>query len=762
MRIEQLQLHNFKGITDMSFSMSDASAIILGGKNGYGKTTIFDALELILTGRIERYSNYEKKFIDHRRSLNDVEMPLVCQRDIPDVSVALVATYHDSDGEHRAVLTRRARVAEMSNPVDFGPFKQLFFSKDSEDIHPITDEEQTVLGLDSLAEAYGIIMYLSQEESTLFVKSSDSDRAESIQYLFNTKRFDDRIEKIDKLVAKGIKSYADEIIVQQDSIKARIEDLKKYHVEQEPTEETAYLPLFADNAQIGWDKAEPALGNEEYQGLLAEHGVIDGLLNLVSHWDDVRKFRKSKSIDKILEKSGDYAYYWLFRSKLPMIRLWKDFQDKTVKPFDELELYRIDGYSLYIPAGLGSVINLDEKESLIEFIKHVKALYKSATLAERAYNEMLDQRNRLEAHLRGHAEQMAQTTCPLCGQSYEDERRLLESIQRTTRLQQESNRVFSAQAVNAFLKMQEMLRQTIINPIQTWFNEQGISKEVAESVLNLDIQYLEPRISKLIEKGYITEQPESDARMVEGMFRKAMEDGRESFDTKLDYGWLSEIYQSYGKLMREECRQKAPVMQKRAYLLRQWSSKKSTMMERLLAELKATETKRKTCEDKGRKLKELRDELERQKNAWLKQVITDVEILFYIYSGRIMQDNFFGRGLFMKTEPGKYIYFVSDPQSEVDALYKLSSGQLVALMMSLLLSLNKLYAREKFIAIDDPVQTIDDINVWGFVETLRHEFRDYQLLFSTHELGYGSFLRYKLSKMGIATEYKDMLSERQK
>ena len=116
----------------------------------------------------------------------------------------------------------------------------------------------------------------------------------------------------------------------------------------------------------------------------------------------------------------------------------------------------------------------------------------------------------------------------------------------------------------------------------------------------------------------------------------------------------------------------------------------------------------------------------------------------------------------MKTEPDKSIYFVSDPNSDVDALYKMSSGQLVALMMSLLLSLNKLYATEKFIAIDDPVQTIDDINVWGFVETLRHEFRDYQLLFSTHEVSYGSFLRYKLSKMGIKTEYRDMLQERNK
>lgn len=114
----------------------------------------------------------------------------------------------------------------------------------------------------------------------------------------------------------------------------------------------------------------------------------------------------------------------------------------------------------------------------------------------------------------------------------------------------------------------------------------------------------------------------------------------------------------------------------------------------------------------------------------------------------------------MKNVQGKYIYFVSKYNSDVDALYKMSSGQLVALMMALLLSLNKLYSETRFLAIDDPVQTIDDINVWGFIETLRHEFKDCQFLFSTHELNYGSFLRYKLSNMNINAKYIDMMDLR--
>ena len=51
------------------------------------------------------------------------------------------------------------------------------------------------------------------------------------------------------------------------------------------------------------------------------------------------------------------------------------------------------------------------------------------------------------------------------------------------------------------------------------------------------------------------------------------------------------------------------------------------------------------------------------------------------------------------------------PNDEVDALYNMSSGQLVSIAIALKLSLNKLYSNTPFLAIDDPVQTMDDLNL---------------------------------------------------
>lgn len=759
MRIEQIRLHNFKGIKDMTFSLSETSAIVLGGKNGYGKTTLFDAIELVLTGKIERYENYEKKLFDHRRSLNDVEMPLVCDVTVPDIFVELELSYPNEEGEHRVKVLRKAAIGDMKNPVDFSVFAQLYISINQEEIHPITAEENEALGLVKFAKTYGTLGYLSQEESTLFVKSSDDERVSQIQYLFNTKRFDDRIEKIDKLIQKGVKKYLDELKIEKQNIESRIDDLKRYQIGGQGGDAT-YQPLFVEKAHIKWDLPDVELSNEEYHSLLTEQGLIELLQDMVVHKDDIRRYRKDLFLRSILERSGDFAFYWLYRGKKGLIKLWKEFYDKTFVPFHELELSRLTQYNLIIPGGLAEVVRSEVKASADEALARVSALYRSATLAERAYNEMLDQRNRLESHLQAHVGQLSQTQCPLCGQSFQNEKDLLESIARTTALQRESVRVFSDQAAQELLRMKDQINETIIAPVMLWFTEQGVTKDVVEKYLSLDENYLEVRLAELIKRGYIGEKPKDSIELSEAALRIAIEEHRETYPEGPDYQKLLELHNNYGKFMTEESYQMDALMQKRAYLLQRWSMQQSEMMKRLMEELRLAEMKLTATNEKKQRLNSLSRELERQKNEWLKQVITDVEILFFIYSGRIMQDNFFGRGLFMKTEPDKYIYFVSDPKSDVDALYKMSSGQLVALMMSLRLSLNKLYATEKFIAIDDPVQTIDDINVWGFVETLRHEFRDYQLLFSTHEVGYGSFLRYKLSKMGIKTEYRDMLQER--
>lgn len=54
-RLKKISLENFKGITSRTiFDLEGFDTHILSGPNGFGKTTIFEAIEICLTGEFKR------------------------------------------------------------------------------------------------------------------------------------------------------------------------------------------------------------------------------------------------------------------------------------------------------------------------------------------------------------------------------------------------------------------------------------------------------------------------------------------------------------------------------------------------------------------------------------------------------------------------------------------------------------------------------------------------------------------------------------
>jgi exonuclease SbcC len=108
-----------------------------------------------------------------------------------------------------------------------------------------------------------------------------------------------------------------------------------------------------------------------------------------------------------------------------------------------------------------------------------------------------------------------------------------------------------------------------------------------------------------------------------------------------------------------------------------------------------------------------------------------------------------GQGVLIKSD-GKTVRFTA-PGSEHDVLYTMSSGQLSAVLLAFSLALNKIYAGNSFqaILIDDPIQCMDDINMISFVELLRREFSQSQIVISTHEDTFSNYICYKFQKYGL-------------
>lgn len=759
MRFNKIRLHNFKGVEDMEFDMAGFDAIILGGKNGFGKTTIFDALELVLTGRIARYSGYRDSFIDGRRTFSQEERPLVCKQNVEEVRVDVFITILLEGGQCcEKILTRDARTRDMKNPVDFDVFNELKI-RDREEDEPVVAAPEIIseFGLDDFVMYYTTLNYMSQEESTRFIKSKDTKRVEEVQFLFNTYEYDRRIDKIDKVLLKALKELRREADMQKQQKEQTIAALRQFGL-NEVVELSGYQELFED-VEYSWDEENPRLSNEDFNELLREGGTLDSIIGMIEKYNEYRKYKKNQYFSKILEKLDDFAFYLQYRKTYKQFTLWDTYQHQTVVPFNQLELQNVATYNFSLSERFQEQIGDEVFTTIQGSLKRVKELYAAATASQRAYNEVLTLRNQLVQQLREHSEQLVLHQCPLCGFDYESTQSLMKAVETALTIQLSSLEALNDNVSEAFENYKLLVSKTIAF-FDGWFEVQGVTAESFAQFRALDWAALANGVKWLDERALLEGFPKEDIEQTKSALGGVLTSQMEKYDEQLDYENLKRVFETYVRYIPQARRTIDSIQQKRSYLLRLWNRGKSQQMAKLTEELNDIQQQMNKYGVLERQLNAVKNSIIAERDAYLRKVITDVEILFYVYSGRIMQDSFYGRGLFLKNVQGKYIYFVSKYNSDVDALYKMSSGQLVALMMALLLSLNKLYSETRFLAIDDPVQTIDDINVWGFIETLRHEFKDYQFLFSTHELSYGSFLRYKLSNMNINAKYIDMMDLR--
>ena len=84
----------------------------------------------------------------------------------------------------------------------------------------------------------------------------------------------------------------------------------------------------------------------------------------------------------------------------------------------------------------------------------------------------------------------------------------------------------------------------------------------------------------------------------------------------------------------------------------------------------------------------------------------------------------------------------------------MSSGQLSGILLAFSLALHKIFVNDglNIMLIDDPVQGMDDLNIVSFVELMRTEFPDIQLLISTHENSFAGYIGYKYKKYSLPVQ----------
>ena len=746
LKIVSIHVYNFKGFEEATFHFEGCDAVVLGGMNGFGKTTVFDAIELLFSGKIARMVEY-RALHNSSLSTSDEVLPLVNSANNDTVSVEAEVKIDDV----LFLLKRTARTRDMKNPVDFTAFGGLaLVDKGTERV--LNDEEIYAIGLSSFINGYAFLNYLSQEGATSFLLSKDRERAKAISGLFNLEGYDRPIALIDKVLA--------ELNIRKSTAEKRIQDIDNVllAINQNQTQAVAYQQICESDQY--WDKENPELSLERYNSFLREGGILDDLAYLCGHYMSYRQHINNIVAKEILDSANllkELVMYVKYKDKAQLISLYAEYAEKVKKMYDSFDIIYASKLSLNLSDAIIQYINNEDLAAFDADLKSFQTMYGMADKMQKQLASLYELRDRMTDLLYRNASLISNGECPLCGAKYADTDELMKNIavqiESTRQNISESQKLIEAQ----LQKVKSSMLSHIVKPLGEFFAANGITQEVASAFMAIDKTTAEKHIKTLDEKFDIQISGESEIEDTVETLRGQIQALIAEVDGTLDYHKMNLTYNAFGRNMKKECISTECIEAKRAYMISLYSQSENVRQMKVEKE-KMTVLKGKIS-DVSRKFRSMKNELKAKRSAYLSKLLSDIKILFYIYSGRIMQDCRFGRGLFVKENSANTRILITagmSPNDEVDALYNMSSGQLVSIAIALKLSLNKLYSNTPFLAIDDPVQTMDDLNLWGFIETMRRDFRDYFLLLSTHEYDYESLLKYKFEKWNIKTFVKDM------
>jgi len=402
-----------------------------------------------------------------------------------------------------------------------------------------------------------------------------------------------------------------------------------------------------------------------------------------------------------------------------------------------------------------------EPQAYSDSIGRILNFQKNATALSKLLIEVKDSRKAfIDKFLQYEAEIKEENTCPLCGHSWQDAEEL--KVHFDSQAEQLEELIIASDS-NLNLAIENFTADFIV-PLSTFFKGYLLKNSVNDlfvenlKAANANRTTLSSLNQKFVElnfdlKSFFNNEPIAVVEL-------KLDDLRAQFNEKkhaINSDQLQPFFDSiYLKIFNESLDhifliEKSEIAEKRKYIEWQYSLHQSASINKLQKDYDKQLKQFDNAHLLKSKISTLKKIYETSLQEYQKSLIEDIEIIFHIYSGRISQDYQGGLGLFIASEKNG-IRFLENPKKSHDAVFTMSSGQLSALVISFTLALNKRYSKNNLLFIDDPVQTLDELNIAGFVDLLRHEFFDRQIFISTHEDMMSAYMRYKFQRFGLKTE----------
>lgn len=794
-RIGRLLVKNFKSYTKEFFlDFSNKDLIILDGPNGFGKTTIFDAIEVALTGTVSRFK--DSKILDKKTKNKNM---LISSNGVDGASAFIVLELIDDNNSliiGACIEAKKGRNNEWSDHISRGILKSwpdnvdYIYSEIEQGNDDIVELLKEALNFKEINKMFTVFNYIQQEESLHFLKLDEKSRFKQIDHLFGINEEKKSLNKLDELrnvVSSKIKELEGEKI----SKNAEIKDLT--------TDEGVYAEIILSGSTIKQiDKKTITIEEiKKYKAALEECKKIlsdDGRNNwkLIKQRYEIKSWLKDENKNLIknlllFSRTADFSYV----ESLSKHILWVN---STInKNNDYSELKDLD---------VSEEINITE-DLLQKIKKYFKVLYEVNEVSISNYNVLINAQSTTEQLLTsitnsseilmkklnkycGEEEDIIENSnhreevnCPLCGQSYDD---LIELNKAYIDQKAAFETLKTDTGKNVQLAYDKVIDELISPVIQrskkrldkySHFNDdykkilraRQLSKDSFDEMLETKTwfddnlpKYSEHACPSLFCVDYFVDKKYTEIKVLlehlDNEISVKVDDEFEKIKTKLDViGINANVEVVDWPFSLENVTNDIQYMENQIKLLNNEKYKN------LKNEITRYET---DLFNYGNILNALNhgfDIYKKNISRYEKEIAKKIQIPFYNISSKILQTRIESgkpaSGVILET-PDKlsnngYYRFCSSMGAEHDAWSTMSSGQLAGVIIAFMLAMNKVFPTGlKTLLIDDPIQSMDDINMASFIQLLREEFKGYQIIMSTHESRIANYVSYKYQTSGLS------------
>jgi len=720
MKINSVSFRNLRYVPkdrEMKLNLN-AESLIMGGPNGYGKTTVFDALELLITGKIRHFNsdlpNRGKESIS------------VLANDI-NSDICVAAEFMSDDG---IILVERKFISENN-----------FESSLLMDSESIDDEKLfSILGINKNLFELGI--YISQMDSLNFLQQKYKTRKESITGILDSTYIESKFNEF-KEIQVSLKNKFEQ---EENNDKAKLTELDSERIKimnnlkmlQLSQEDIPYVKLF-ESKKYYFDKE-----------FFDKEDIYDVVISPVN---DLMEFSKYKKAFLIKKRNNEINEIIAYDKNIYTALFFKEEINECVSQkhiiVTSSEFLKLKDAcqkkNFYINDNIVDMLDLTEEtvRKINELLLQKNLIEKSMTDTQTSLSNFLKQRtNFLVTYNSSIAESILPgKICPLCGRESEE---LVKLFSDTEAVLISNLGLIATQLTDVIKELTELFEVLVIQKADSFLD----SYQTVMQKYNLLLQYLQINTDELSEK----------LRKEDIVFSNAdnyinfnlFEEKHIAIMTELSSKIKDETEviteELYAKLLRisieyysdNESYDEIVLLKKKFYISALFSNS-------LNVKLKIAENNYAVLDSKIKSKKSRYDDIfdnistiikkyDLAKKQYQSSIAKNIAVPMFVFSGKIIQNYPLGLGVLIEVENNAVVFKTGNLKSDI--FNNLSTGQLNGVVISLLLSIKEIFTTGtslNTLLIDDPLQTIDEISAISLIDLLSEHFGDTQILLSTHE-----------------------------